>query len=94
MWDLNKLMTKKTSIISKNLPFDPLPLGKFCQSWKFPLLVRICVNFTKTAQKIKFFIILQRIWSHLLKKPLMENIIVLCSGNWAYLWTRKTDSTT
>ena len=94
MWDLNKLMTKKTSIISKNLPFDLLPLGKFCQSWKFPLLVRICVNFTKTAQKIKFFIILQRIWSHLLKKPLMENIIFLCSGNWTYLWTRKTDSTT
>ena len=94
MWDLNKLMTKKISFISKNLPFDLLHLGKFCQSCKFHLLVRICVNFTKTAQKMKFFIILLRIWSNLLKKPLMENITFLCSGNYAYLWTRKTGSTT
>ena len=59
---------------SLSMPFKPAVNKK----WSFPLRI----------SSVNFFSFL-RIWSHLLKKPLMENFIFLCCADW-FVWSWKT----
>ena len=68
------LNTKKIDKFNLKINFTPHGLEKFLlhKKWSFPLKIS-SVNVTNSAENCGF-------WSHLLKKPLMENSIFLWSG--------------